>query len=116
MTANNPTHGGIAAQTVGVVHVVVATKTAKNGLAELADHAMPPVLAGTTVGKNIANHLGKFNGGIKLSVGKQTGVSSDLGPVELQLQTAVKIDPKAPLFRFIHRVCHIRCSICSPTA
>jgi len=93
MTANNPTHGGITAQTVGVVHVVVATKTAKNGLAELPDHAMPPVLAGTTVGKNIASHLSKFNGGIKLSVGKQTGVSSDLGPVELKLESTVKIQP-----------------------
>ena len=39
------------------------------------------------------------DGGIKLSIGEQTGVSSDPGPVELQLQTAVKIDPKAPLFR-----------------
>ena len=43
-------------------------------------------------------------GGIKLTVGKQTGVSSDLGPVELQFQTAVKIDPKTPLFQFTHRV------------
>ena len=75
---------------------------------ELADHAMPPVHAGTTVGKNIANHLSKFNGGIKLSIGEQTGVSSDLGPVELKLESTVKIDPKAPLFRFTHRVCHIR--------
>ena len=66
------------------------------------------VLAGTTVGKNIASHRSKFNGGIKLSVGEQTGVSSDLGPVELQLQTAVKIDPKAPLFRFTRLVCYIR--------
>ena len=35
-------------------------------------------------------------------------VSSDLGPVELKLESTVKIDPKAPLFRFTHRVCHIR--------
>ena len=68
---------------------------------------MPPVLAGTTVGKNISSHLSKFNGGIKLSIGEQTGVSSDLGPVELQLQSTVEIDPKAPLFRFTHRVSHI---------
>ena len=61
----------------------------------MADHAMPPVHAGTTVGKNIANHLSKFNGGIKLSIGEQTGVSSDLGPVELKLESTVKIDPKA---------------------
>ncbi len=52
--------------------------------------------------------LSKFNGGIKLSIGEQTGVSSDLGPVELKLESTVKIDPKAPLFRFTHRVCHIR--------
>ncbi len=81
------------AQTVGVVHVVVATRTAKNGLTELADHTMPPVIAGTTVGKNIASHLSKFNGGIKLSVGKQTGVRSDLGSVELKLESTVKIQP-----------------------
>ena len=55
-----------------------------------------------------ANHLSKFNGGIKLSIGEQPGVSSDLGPVELKLESTVKIDPKAPLFRFTHRVCHIR--------
>jgi hypothetical protein len=33
MAADDPPHGGITAQTVGVAHVVVATKTAKNGLA-----------------------------------------------------------------------------------
>ncbi len=74
MTANNLTHGGITAQTVDVVHVVVATKTAKNGLAELPDHAMPPVLAGTTVGKNIASHLGKLDSIIQLPISKQTSV------------------------------------------
>ncbi len=116
MTANNPTHGGITAQTVGIVHVVVATKTAKNGLAELADHAVPPVLASATVGKNIASHLTKFNGVIKLSVGKQPGVRGDCGTVELQLQATVEIDPKAHLFRFTYRMRHIHRSICVPTA
>ena len=105
---DDPPHDRVEAEPVGVVHVVVAAKASENGLAELPDHAMLPVLAGTTVGKNIASHRSKFNGGIKLSIGEQTGVSSDLGPVELQLQTAVKIDPKAPLFRFTRLVCHIR--------
>ena len=108
MAADDPPHDRVEAEPVGIVHVVVAAKASENGLAELADHAMPPVHAGTTVGKNIANHLSKFNGGIKLSIGEQTGVSSDLGPVELKLESTVKIDPKAPLFRFTHRVCHIR--------
>ena len=43
---------------------------------------------------------------IEFSIGKKTSVSGDLGAVELQLQAAVKIDPKAPLFRFAHRVRH----------
>ena len=34
-------------------------------------------------------------------------LSRQLG-VELKLESTVKIDPKAPLFRFTHRVCHIR--------
>ena len=97
MAADDPPHDRVEAEPVGIVHVVVAAKASENGLAELADHAMPPVHAGTTVGKNIANHLSKFNGGIKLSIGEQTGVSSDLGPVELKLESTVKIDPKAPV-------------------
>ena len=95
MAADDPPHDRVEAEPVGIVHVVVAAKASENGLAELANHAMPPVHAGTTVGKNIANHLSKFNGGIKLSIGEQTGVSSDLGPVELKLESTVKIDPKA---------------------
>ncbi len=78
------------------------------GAGKLPDHAMPPVLAGTDVLEKTPGNLGQAKGIVKLSIGEQTGVSSDLGPVELKLQTAVKIDPKAPLFRFTHRVGHIR--------
>ncbi len=74
MAADDPPHDRVEAEPVGVVHVVVATKTAKNGLAELADHTMPPVIAGTTVGKNIASHLGKLDSIIQLPISKQTSV------------------------------------------
>ena len=49
MDVDIPLHGGITAQTVGVVHVLIAAKESKYRLTELPDHAMPPVLAGTTV-------------------------------------------------------------------
>ena len=71
MSANNPAHGSVTPRTVGVVHIIVPGETTKDGLAELPDHAVPPVLAGATVGKNIASHLGKFDGVIKLPIGKQ---------------------------------------------
>ncbi len=116
LAAANPTHGGIASQTVGIVHVVISTKPAIKGLTELPRHAVPCVVGYTVVAENIPGHLGKLESVIEFSVGKKTSVSGDLGAVELQLQAAVEIDPMASLFSFTHRVCHIRCSICSPTA
>ena len=58
MTANNPTHGGITAETVGIVHVVVATKTAKNGGAELPDKTVATVLPTTGVCEYVPGNLG----------------------------------------------------------
>ena len=84
---------GITAQTVGVVHVVVATKTAKEGLAELPDHAMPPVLAGTTVLEKTPGDLGQAKGIVKLPVGEKSSVGSDLGTTEFELEATVEIDP-----------------------
>ncbi len=104
---NNPTHGGITAQTVGVVHVVVATKTAKEGLAELPDHAMPPVLAGTTVLEKTPGNLGQAKGIVKLPIGQKSSVGSDLGTVELKLQPTVEIQPQNPTSRFTRRVSRI---------
>ena len=74
MAADDPPHGGITAQTVGVVHVVVATKTAKNGLAELSDQAMPSVLAGPAVLEKTPGNLGQAKGIVKLPVGEKSGV------------------------------------------
>ena len=71
---DNPPHGGITAQTVGVVHVIVPAKTAKNGLAELPDHAMPPVLAGTAILEKALGNPGQAKGIVKLPVGEQSGV------------------------------------------
>ncbi len=93
MAADDPPHGRITAQTVGVVHVVVATKTAKNGLAKLPDHAMPPVLADTAVLEKTLGDLGQAKGIVKLPVGEKSSVGSDLGTVELKLQSMVEFDP-----------------------
>ncbi len=94
LATDDPPHGGIAAQTVGVVHVVVATKTAKEGLAELSRHAVPPVLAGTTVLEKTPGNLGQAKGIVELPIGEKSSVGSDLGTVELKLQAAVEIDPQ----------------------
>ncbi len=94
MAADDPPHGRIAAQTVGVVYVVIATKTAKEGLAELPDHAMPPVLAGTAVLEKTPGHLGQAKGIVELPVGEKSSVRRNLGTMEFELEATVEIDPQ----------------------
>ena len=50
--------------------------------------------------------ISQAEGIVKLPVGEQPGIRGDLGTVEFKLQSTVKNDPKAPRFRFTHRVCH----------
>jgi hypothetical protein len=107
VAADDPAHGGIARQTVGVVHVVVATKAAEHGLAEQARHAMPSVLAGATVDQHLAPEVAQSKNVVEFPIGKQTAVGGDPGTVELELDPAVEIDPKR-LLRFTHRVRHDR--------
>ena len=94
LAADYPPHGWIASQTVGVVHVFIATKAAKHRLTEQSRHAVPPILAGTAVLENILGNLGQAKSIVKLPIGEQPGIRGNPGTVELQLQAAVKIDPK----------------------
>ena len=74
------------------------------------------VLAGTAILENTLGHLSQAEGIVKLPVGEQPGIRGDLGTVEFKLQSTVKNDPKAPRFRFTHRVCHIRRSMYATTS
>ena len=101
MAADDPPQGGITAQTVGVVHVVVPAKASENGLAELS---MPPVLAGTAVLEETPGDLGQAKGIVKLPVGEKSSVGSDLGTMEFELEATVEIDPQMRLSCFTRRV------------
>ncbi len=114
LAADDPTHGRITSQTIGIVDVVVSAKTTKDRLAELPDHAMPPILASTAVLEKIPSNLGQAKGIIKLPIGKKPGVRGDLGTVKFQLQTAVEINPQKGAFCFhppgdMGRVCSDVC-------
>ncbi len=89
---------GIAAQTVGVVHVVVPAKAADDGLAELPRHAMPSVLACTAVAENIPGHLGKPEGIVEFPIGKQTGVSGTFEPWNSSFRRQSKSTRRPPCF------------------
>jgi hypothetical protein len=98
MAADDPPHGWVEAEPVGIVHVVVPAKASENGLAGLPDHAMPSVPAGPAVLEKTPGNVGQAKGIIQFPVRQQPGVGSDLGTVELELQPTVKIQPQNPSF------------------
>jgi hypothetical protein len=93
-TANDPPHGGITAQSVGVVHVVVPAKASENGLAKQPRHAVSPVLAGPAVLEKTPGNFGQAKGIVKLPIGEESSVRRNLGTMEFKLEAAVEIDPQ----------------------
>jgi hypothetical protein len=104
MTADDPPHDRVEAESVGIVHIVVPTKASENGLAELPDKTMATVLPATGVREHVPGNLAQSDGIIEFSVRQQPSVGSDLGTVEFQLQPTVKTKPQNPCFPFTHRV------------
>ena len=98
----------IEAEPVGIVHVVVAAKTAKEGLAELPDKIVATVLPTTGVRECVPGNLGQSDCIVQFPVRQQASVGSDLGTMELKLQATVKIEPQNPRFRFTHWVVSVR--------
>ena len=87
-----------------MVRTVPAAGTAKHRLAELPDHAMPPVLAGTAVLEKIPGNPDQAKGIVKLPIGEKPAVRGDLGTVKLKLQAAVKINPQRRLSAFTRQM------------
>ena len=108
-TANNPAYCRISTQTVGVVHVFVATKATEDRLPEQSDHCMLAVFARAHINQFVTYHAGQTKSIIEFSVGKQTCVRRDPGTVELQLQATVENQPQRPVLGFTLRVRHQPC-------
>ena len=67
---------------------------------------MSTVLSTTSVREYVPGNLTQSDCIVQFPVRQQPGVGSDLGTVELKLETTVKIQPQNTLFRFTHRVAH----------
>ena len=93
-TARPPTTQRITSQAVGVVHVLIATEAAEDGLAKQSCQRMPAVLAGARVNETIANHVGQPERVIEFTIGEPSGVGGDPGTMKLKLQAAVEIEPE----------------------
>src|SRR5680860_1891052 len=92
LAADNPAHRRIEPEPVGVIDIIVAGKAAEHRLTKLPRHAVPSVLAGTTVLQKTPGNLGQAKGVVKLPISEQSGDRCDPGTVELQIQATDEID------------------------
>ncbi len=107
MAADDPPHGRVETEPVGIVHVVVAAKASENGLAEQPDKTVASVLPSSGGHEYVPGNLAQSDRIIQFPVRQQPSVGSDLGTVELKLEATVEIQPWNPILRFTHRVSHI---------
>jgi hypothetical protein len=108
LTADDPAHRRIMAQTLGVVHIFVSGKAAKHGLPQHSDESVPAILAGPCVREAVAGHRGQAERVIDFPVGQQSGIRGHDGAAKLEHQTAVEIEPENLIIRFTRRVRHGR--------
>src|SRR5512134_422543 len=106
MAADDPSHGRIMPEAVGIVDVFVAAEPPEGGLAEQPDHPVLSVLAGSGIDQALAHDLRQSERIIEFPKGKQASIRRDLRAVELQLQPTVEIEPQHPGFAFTRRVSH----------
>ncbi len=104
--SNNPPHGRIVSEAVGVVHILIAAEPPERGLTEQADHLVLSVPSGPRVHKPLSGRLRQSEGFVKLPEGKKPCIGRDLGTVEFQLQAPVETKPQRPVSRFTRRARH----------
>ncbi len=80
MATDDPPHGRVEAESVGIVHVVVPAKASENGLAELPDKTVTTVLPTTGVREYLPGNRGQSDCIIQFPVRQQSSVGRDRRP------------------------------------
>jgi hypothetical protein len=94
------------AKTFGVVHILLSGKPPEHGLPQHADQRITAVLAGASVGENLACHRAEAERVVEFPLREQAGVGGDHRTAKLERQSAVEIEPEGLANRFTHRVRH----------
>ena len=103
-SADNLPHHRIAAQPVGVIDVLISGQARENRLAQEAREAVPSVLASANISKQTRRHVRQAKNIVQFAVQQQSAIRTDRRTPELNLDRAVKFQPKRPRFRFTRRV------------
>jgi hypothetical protein len=108
MAADHPAHRRIAAQPVGVVHILVAGQTAEYRLPQQPDQQVPSVPAGACLRQSLAAACAQSERVVQFTIGQQSAIGGDRRTVEPEHQAAVEIEPQRAPVRFTRRVRHRR--------
>jgi hypothetical protein len=114
-SADDPAYRRVAAQPLGVVHVLVAGQPPEHRLPQQAGEPVPTILARARVRQCFRTSVGQVERGIQLAISQQSGIGGDRRTAKLQQQTAVEIEPQRAVVRFTRRVPH-RTPIRSPAS
>src|SRR5262249_54869412 len=87
-----------------VVNIFVAGQAAVDRLPQQGEQAVLGVLAGPGILQIPRRRAGQLKGIIEFTVGEESSVAGDGGPVELQLDLAVKIDAQGVIGAVTHWV------------
>lgn len=101
-------HHRIDGEIVGIVDVLVTREPAEDRLAQEGDDTVQPVVTGPGVDEMIAHQLMKTQHVVELAIEQQAAIGADCRAVELDANTAIKIQPSALRLAFTRKVRHRR--------
>jgi hypothetical protein len=107
-TADHPAHRRVAAQTVGVVHILVADQPPECRLPQQPDQEVLSVLASACIRQSLAAACGQSEHVVQLAIRQQSAIGSDHRTAEPEHQAAVKVEPQRLAVRFTRWVRHGR--------
>ena len=105
-TLDAPVAPDRGADAFGVVHVFVAAEPPESGLPQQSRHPALSVSSGSRVHEPLNSDFGQSESIAEFPEGDQSSIRNDLGVMEFQLQTTVKIKPQNPSTTFTRRVGH----------
>ena len=100
LPADDPSHRGIMAQSLGVVDILVSRKPPEHRLPQHAEQGMPAVFACAGVGEPLAGQIRKAECVVEFAVGKQAGIRGDNRTTKLEGQWRSKSSLNASPFNY----------------
>src|SRR6476469_2613928 len=96
----HPAHRRIAAQPIGVVHILVTSQPAEYRLPQQPDQQVASVPAGTYLSQSLAAACGQCEYVVQLAIRQQSAIGGDCRAVELEHHSPVEIEPQRSAVRF----------------